>query len=134
MTPALTALACALLVQIATVGIMASVANRELGHKVTTGPRDGALPPMSPRLGRLRRACTNGFEGLALFAPAVLILTLAQISTPLTTLAAWTYVAARLAYLPAYAYGWTPWRSVIWFVGLCATLVLLLSALFPLSP
>ena len=129
MAPELTALTCALLLQIATLAVMSTVANRELGPKVTTGPRDGALPPMSPVLGRLRRAAANGFEGLTLFAPAVLILAISGQSGAATATAAWVYVAARVLYVPAYALGLTPWRSVVWMIGLLATLTLLVSAL-----
>ncbi|MBL4929797.1 MAPEG family protein [Fuscibacter oryzae] len=129
MTPELTTLVFALLVQIGTLAAMSIVANRELGPKVTTGPRDGTLPAMSPLLGRLRRAVANGFEGLVLFAPAVLILAISGQSGPLTTATAWIYVAARILYVPAYAYGLVPWRSVIWMVSLLATLTLLVSTL-----
>lgn len=129
MTPELTALACAVLVQIATLGAMAAIANLQLGHHVTTGPRDGKPPQVSVTLGRMMRATTNGFEGLAMFAPAVLIVAVSGQSGPVTAAAAWIYVAARLLYVPSYAFGWVPWRSVIWGVGLAATFVLLVSAL-----
>ena len=39
------------------------------------------------------------------------------------------YLAARILYIPAYALGWSPWRSLIWSVGLLATIVMLLAAL-----
>jgi uncharacterized MAPEG superfamily protein len=32
--------------------------------------------------------------------------------------------------VPAYAFGWAPWRSLIWAVGFLATLIMLLAALF----
>jgi uncharacterized MAPEG superfamily protein len=43
---------------------------------------------------------------------------------------AWTFLVARLAYVPAYYYGLTPWRSIIWMIGFMATMLMLLSALF----
>ena len=130
MTPELTALAAVLLIQIAALSLMAAIANLELGHQVTLGPRDGKMPPVSVRLGRAMRAVQNGFEGLALFAPAVLLVALSGQSGPATSAAAWTYAAARLLYVPAYLFGLSPWRSVIWGVGLAATLTLILPALF----
>ncbi|MFY9206262.1 MAG: MAPEG family protein, partial [Yoonia sp.] len=30
---------------------------------------------------------------------------------------------------PAYYFGWTPWRSYIWFVGFFATLAILVTAI-----
>lgn len=129
MTTELTALIAALLVQCATLGIMAVVANLELGTRVTAGRRDGPIPQMSKRLGRLYRAVSNGFEGLILFAPAVLVVALSGQSTTITAIAAWAYVLARILYLPAYAFGLVPWRSAIWAIGFFATLTLLVSAL-----
>lgn len=129
MTPELAALAAALLVQMATLALMAVVANRELGPRVTLSPRDPPLPPLSSRLGRHMRAVSNGFEGLVLFAPAVLLVHLTDQSTALTQIAAWVYVLARLLYLPAYVLGLVPWRSLLWAAGFFATLILILSAL-----
>ena len=129
MTAELSALAAALLVQVATLTVYAVVANRELGHRVTLSPRDGGIPPLSPLLGRLQRATTNGFEGLALFAPAVLIVAVGGSSDGFTAFAAWAYVALRILYIPAYAFGWVPWRSLIWGLGLLATLTLIGAAL-----
>jgi len=129
MTPILAALAAAVLVQIATLALMALVANLELGTRITLGPRDGKMPAVSPRLGRLMRATTNGFESLVLFAPAALLAHLAGASGALAETAAWGFVAARILYVPAYAAGLVPWRSVVWGLGLLAILVLLVSAL-----
>ena len=128
MTPELTALVFAVLVQVLAIAAAGARMNRELGPRYNAGPRD-SQPSVSPTLGRLRRAVANGFEGLAMFAPAALIVALTGQSTPITAVAAWTYVAARLAYIPAYALGLSPWRSAIWGVGFLATLVLLGSAL-----
>jgi uncharacterized MAPEG superfamily protein len=71
----------------------------------------------------------NHFEGLILFTLAVVVVTLGQQSTALTQYAAYTYLAARLLYVPAYAYGWRPWRSAIWAAGFFATLSMIVAAL-----
>ena len=84
---------------------------------------------MSPLTGRLQRAMNNHFEGLILFTLAVVVVTLGDQSTPVTQTCAWAYLAARILYIPAYAFGWRPWRSAIWFVGFTATLVMMLAAL-----
>ena len=129
MTPELSALASALILQIAAIGLMAVIANLELGPKVTLSPRDGTLPAPSLLLGRALRAVQNGFEGLVLFAPAVLLITLSGQSSRLTATAAWVYVAARFLYLPAYLFGLVPWRSLLWAIGLLATVTMILAAL-----
>ena len=132
MTPELTALALAGLLQGGQFVLMAVPANRELGVERTTSPRDdldmGAA--LSTRTARLKRALDNHFEGLILFTLAVAVVTLSGEGTAVTAACAWLYLAARLLYIPAYALGWTPWRSVIWGVGFGATQLMILAALF----
>ncbi|MBW4709695.1 MAPEG family protein [Roseobacter sp. YSTF-M11] len=135
MTPELTALALAALLQVVQFVLMAVPANLELKPGQTASPRDrdrlgGDLADLlSKRTARLYRAMNNHFEALILFTIAVLIVTLGDQSSPLTRSCAWIYLAARVAYVPAYAFGWVPWRSAIWFVGFGATCVMLLAAL-----
>ena len=71
----------------------------------------------------------NHFEALILFGAAVLVVTLAGKTSPLTALCAWAYLTARVLYVPAYALGLTPGRSIIWGLGLLATVVMLLAGL-----
>jgi uncharacterized MAPEG superfamily protein len=130
MTPELTALALAGLLQAVQFHLFAIPANRELGVGYTSSPRD--RPPsrqMTDLTGRLQRAMNNHFEGLILFTLAVVVVTQGQQSTPVTQSAAWTYLAARVLYIPAYAFGWRPWRSAIWAVGFFATLTMIVAAL-----
>lgn len=135
MTPELAALTLAALLQVVQYCLMAVPANIELGVGKTLSPRDpeqmgGALQDLvTPNTSRLFRAMNNHFEALILFTIAVLVITLSDQSTPTTQAAAWVYLAARALYIPAYAFGWVPWRSVIWAVGFFATLTMLLAAL-----
>ena len=131
MTPELTALALAGLLQALQFAAFAIPANLELGTGYTSSARD--RPPsrqLSTVTGRLQRAMNNHFEGLILFTLAVTVVTLGNQSTALTQYAAWTYLAARVLYIPAYAFGWRPWRSAIWGIGFLATLTMILAALF----
>ena len=130
MTPELTVLALAGLLQVLQYLVFAVRANLELGTGYTSSPRD--RPPsreMSIVTGRLQRAMNNHFEGLILFTLAVVVVTLGNQSTVTTQYAAWTYLAARLLYVPAYAFGWRPWRSAIWAVGFLATVTMIVAAL-----
>jgi len=105
-------------------------ANRDLGMGYTSSARDRAPSrQLSVLSGRMQRAFNNHFEGLILFTIAVLVVTLSNQSTATTQTAACAYLAARVAYIPAYAFGWRPWRSAIWFVGFFATLTMLIAAL-----
>jgi uncharacterized MAPEG superfamily protein len=131
MTPELTVLALAGLLQAVQYVLMSVPANRELGVSVTLSPRDGVdlRAMVSPRTGRLVRALDNHFEALILFTLAVVVVTLSDRSTPFTAACAWTYLAARVLYVPAYAFGLVPWRSVVWGAGFLATLAMILAAL-----
>lgn len=130
MTPELTVLALAALLQALQFLIYAVPANRELGPGYTMSARD--RPPsreMSPLTGRLGRAMSNHFEGLILFTIAVLVVTLGNQATGFTAACAWVYLAARVAYIPAYAFDMRPWRSLVWAIGFFATLSMILAAL-----
>ncbi len=131
MTPELTALALAGLLQAAQYVLLSVPANLELGTGKTLGPRDEVDldRQLSRRTARLKRALANHFEGLVLFTLAVAVVTLADQGTALTAACAWTYLAARVLYVPAYAFGWVPWRSVIWLVGFAATILMIVAAL-----
>lgn len=131
MTPELTALTLCGLLQMVQFILFAVPANRDLGMGYTSSARD--RPPsrqMSVLTGRLHRAMNNHFEGLILFTLAVVVVTLSGQSSAVTQTAAWLFLAARLLYIPAYAFGWRPWRSAIWGVGWAATLVMMLATLF----
>ncbi|WP_415182153.1 MAPEG family protein [Phaeovulum sp.] len=130
MTPELTALALAGLLQAVQYALFAVPANRELGTGYTSSARDRPpSKPLSLKTARLQRALNNHFEGLILFTLAVVVVTLGQQSSATTQTAAWVYLAARIAYIPAYAFDWQPWRSAIWGVGFLATLAMLVAAL-----
>ena len=130
MTPELTALTLAALLQAGQFVLFATLANRDLTPGYTLSPRD--VPPgrkLSQTTARLQRALNNHFEGLILFAIAVTVVTLSNQSTPTTQYAAYTYLAARVLYIPAYVFGWVPWRSLIWMAGFAATIIMILSTL-----
>lgn len=130
MTPELTALTLAALLQVVQFALYAVPANRELGPAYTMSARDA--PPtqgLSDRTGRLQRALNNHFEGLILFTIACVVITLSNQSTGFTATCAWIYLAARILYIPAYAMGLNPARSIIWTVGFLATVLMFIAAL-----
>lgn len=124
-----TALALAALLQAAQIGIAGASMNRDVGARWNASPRD-TQPEFSILTSRLRRAVNNHFEGLILFTIAVLLVMLSDAGNALTTFCAWLYLLARVLYVPAYAFGWSPWRSLIWAVGFLATLVMIVTSLF----
>ena len=135
MSPELTALTLAALLQVVQYVLMSVPANLELGPGKTLNPRDPQrlgkplVEQVSPRTGRLIRALDNHFEGLILFTIAVLVITFTDQGSIFTAFYAFAYLAARILYVPAYAFGWVPWRSLIWLVGFLATTLMLIAAL-----
>ncbi|MEM0938147.1 MAG: MAPEG family protein [Pseudomonadota bacterium] len=133
MTPELYVLTLAALLQVVQYALFSIPANLELGTERTLSPRDEPIDlaeDVSPSTGRLGRALQNHFEGLILFTIAVVVVTLSESGSTLTTTCAHLYLIARILYIPAYASGAVPWRSLIWFVGFGATVTMLIAALF----
>jgi len=135
MTPEVTVLALAGLLQVAQFSWMIVRANKQLGHGKTFSPRDkdrlgGSLDDLlEPRTARLNRAFHNHNEALILFTIAVVVVTLGDAANAFTFLCAGLYLIARTLYVPAYFFGWVPWRSYIWFTGFLASIAMIVAAL-----
>jgi uncharacterized MAPEG superfamily protein len=129
LTSELTVLALSALLQLAQILLAAWSMNRDVGVEYNASSRDEPAE-FSVLTGRLRRAVDNHFEAMALFTIAVAVVTLSGAASGLTAACAWAYLAARVLYVPAYAFGWSPWRSAIYAVGALATVLMLLVALF----
>ena len=128
MTPELLVLTLAALLQMAQFLLYSVLANLQVGPGYAMSPRDTPRQ-LTGSAGRAQRALNNHFEGLILFAIAALLIAQTGQSTAVTQAAAWTYLGARILYVPAYLLGWAPGRSLIWGIGWIATLTLLIAAL-----
>lgn len=128
-TTELAALGVAVLFQMV-LGILATVSIGQFaGADWLLSSRDKAVDFGSTAAGRLARARDNGFEALILFTAAVALVALSGASNDLTIQAAWAFVVARVIYTACYAFNLVPWRTLVWFVGSMATLVLVVVAL-----
>lgn len=140
MTPELTALAYAALLQALQFALMSAAANLDLGPAKTMSPRDAArlggslADQLSTKPARLYRAFNNHNEALILFTIAVVLVTLADTGSGFTAICAYTYLGARIAYIPAYYFGLAPWRSLIFFIGFLATFAMIAITLFQHKP
>lgn len=124
MSSELIVLGLTVLLQTGQLGLYSILANKQVGVRYSTGPRD------EPRVlkgaaGRLQRCINNQFESLILFTAAVVIVSLSDRATSYTATWAWIYLGARVLYLPAYLFAWTYWRSAIWGVGLLSILAMI---------
>ena len=131
MTPALTALGWTLVLAIVQIFLPAGFRTQETGLPFNAGARDEAGPPVGKVTGRLMRAQANLFETLPLFAAAVLIAVVAGRETPLVDKAAWTYLAARIVYVPLYGFGILYLRTLAFLVSASALTVILYFILRP---
>jgi uncharacterized MAPEG superfamily protein len=128
LTTELTVLAYAALLQLVQFTLFSIAANLQIGPKRAMSPRDDKIE-LTGKPGRLQRAMNNHFEGLILFTIAVVLVTLGDKANGFTSNCAWVYLIARILYVPAYYFGLSPWRSLIWFTGLIATTLMILSSL-----
>ncbi len=129
MAPELAALSATALIHFATIFAAQHFLTRDVGRAGNTGTREGIEARLSPLTQRLRRATANFVENIGPFIIAVLVVVAAGKTSAATATLAWAYVAARALYVPAYALGWVPWRSLIWLAGMGATLGLLILGL-----
>jgi uncharacterized MAPEG superfamily protein len=131
MTTELVALVFAILLGFAQLLIAANESTKQRGIYWNAGPRDAPDRPLTGIAGRLDRAFKNYLETFAFFAAAVLIAHLANRHNAFTIYGAWTYLAARVVYVPLYAAGVPYLRSCAWGVGFLATLAILAGLYWP---
>jgi uncharacterized MAPEG superfamily protein len=99
-------------------------ANTQFSLPTLVGNRETALEGHG-WVGRAQRAYRNLLEGLLPFAVLVLLANAAAVSNHLTVLGAQLFFYARVVYAAVYIIG-IPWlRTVVWFVGLAGTLLIL---------
>ena len=126
MTTELTMLALSIVLGLVQITIAANASTRQRGADWNVGPRDEVLPPLSGTAGRLDRALSNFLETFPLFAAAVLIAALAGRHNWMTEWGAVLYFAARVAYVPLYAFGVRIVRSLAWCVATLGIILILI--------
>jgi uncharacterized MAPEG superfamily protein len=131
MTTELTLLAWTLVLAFAQILLFDVARTRQYGLDWNTGPRDDAMPPLSPIAERLRRAQDNLYETLPLFIAAVLIAHVAGRDSRWTAIGAHIYFWGRLAYVPLYAFGVRQIRSLVWIVSVAGLALIVIRILTP---
>ena len=102
----------------------------QYGVDWNAGPRDAEMPPLNAVAGRLTRAQANFQETFPVTIVALIGVVLAGKTGPVTALAAWTWLVARIVYLPLYWAGVPYVRSLAWVVATLALVVILGVLLF----
>ena len=73
---------------------------------------------------RARRTVANHIEGMLLFVPLAVIVSLSDLSSQLTVIGAGLYLAGRALYAPLYLMGVPYLRSAAWAVAVTGTLLI----------
>ncbi len=128
MTTELTILGWTLVLALVQIGLAGAMRTIETGIGYNMSARDGEAPPMRPITARLQRAQANLFETLPLFAAAVLIAHVAGRSSDQTVLGCQLFLAARVLYVPLYAFGVPVVRTIVWGTSL-AGLIMIVKAI-----
>jgi uncharacterized MAPEG superfamily protein len=102
---------------------------RQYGTKWNMSARDEELPPLQPLAGRLARAQANYFETFPIMVAAVLIAVVGDRTSGVTAAGAGIWLAARIVYLPLYAFGIPVVRTICFLVSVAGILMVLVPAL-----
>ncbi len=129
MTTELTVLAWGSVLAIVHVFAAVRVKTRQYGTKWNMSARDEELPPPEPIVGRLARAQANFYESFPIMVAAILIVSVARLETYWTAIGALVWLAARIVYLPLYAFGVPVVRSIAWTLSLVGIVMVLWPAL-----
>lgn len=104
--------------RIAVQGLLTAMSNPSL---------DSGREPLHAWACRAQKAHANAVENLVIFAPAVLIIEFLGLNTSITATACASYFFARLLHYVIYTVGIPILRTLLFFVGWGATLVLLIT-------
>jgi len=124
MTSDLWALVATIGLAMAQLTISSVLTLRQLGPKWVAGPRDEAKTVVGVS-GRFVRAHRNLLEILPQFLAALFVVHAGGVNGDGAVLGAWTFFAARCAYVPAYAYGPTGLRPLCWMTAQLGVLIIL---------
>ena len=118
-------LCCAGLLLLVHILLPARFKTQQYGTKWNVGARDEVLRPLNPIAGRLERARDNFLETLPVAIIALVGAVLTNRTSSLTAIAGWTWLGARIAYLPLYWAGIPVLRTIVWCVSVAALLLML---------
>jgi uncharacterized MAPEG superfamily protein len=116
MTGDLWALVAALLLATVQLTISSVLTLRQLGGVWVAGPRDEPRE-VTGLSGRFVRAHRNLLEIFPQFVAALFLVHAAHAAGSLSVVGAWTFVIARLAYVPAYAFAPPGVRPICWVIA-----------------
>ncbi len=127
MTTALAYLAWTLVLAVVQVTVTSAAKRRQDTMAWASSNRDEAPPHYTGLAARMTRAQGNLYEILPLFTAAVLLAHASDRDGTLTAWGAGLFFWARVAYIPAYAYGVAPLRTACWAISVLGLALVLIS-------
>jgi len=124
MTSDLWALLAAILLAVVQITISSVLTLHQLGGDWVAGPRD-LQREVTGVSGRFVRAHRNLLEIFPQFVAALFLVHAAHAAGSLANIGAWTFVVARILYVPAYAFAPPGVRPLCWTVAQAGILVIL---------
>ncbi|GLQ57301.1 MAPEG family protein [Devosia nitrariae] len=121
----LTVLALGCILGVVQIFVAAQLATRQYGLSWGLSPRDAAVPPPAPLVGRLTRARANFLETFPIAATAILMVEFAGLNNQWTAIGAVVWLTARVLYVPVYALGIPGLRSALFATSIVGIAMLL---------
>jgi uncharacterized MAPEG superfamily protein len=131
MTFELSVLALSCVLGVVHIVLASHSASFQRSYKWTASARDDVQPPLTGIAGRLARAQTNFSETFPFFVAVILIAHLLPIHDWRTQWGAAFYLGARVIYLPLYAFGIPPVRSLVWNFAIAGIALILWAIALP---
>lgn len=97
----------------------------QYGRQWNISPRDEPQAPATAMVGRLDRAQANFAETFPMAVVALLGVVIAEKTSQWTAIGGWIWLGARVAYLPAYAFGVTGVRTILYVIGMAGIFMVL---------
>ena len=127
MTTPLFYLALTLVLALVQILVAAGFKRQQDSLQWAAGNRDDQPVQYQGAAARLARAQANLWESLPIFVGAILLAHVALRESGLTTWGAALFFWGRLVYVPVYALGLAPLRSIVWGVALVGLILVLIS-------
>jgi uncharacterized MAPEG superfamily protein len=129
MTSDLWALAAAMLLAVIQISLSSALTLRQMGGFWVAGPRDEPRE-VTGISGRFVRAHRNLLEIFPQFLAALFLVHAANAVGSLSAIGAWTFVIARLLYVPAYALAPPGVRPICWLAAQIGIFIIIADLFF----
>lgn len=119
MTPAFWCLIIIIAINYLLAGLASWLTKKTVGFYDINQPREQERS-LTGVCARLKAAQANGWESLLVFAICVFIAHLAGVPAEQASLPAYLFVLTRVLYVCCYAFKLSPWRTIVFTLGLVA--------------